>query len=83
MFLLSVSRCLFQHVLSVAEVRKLLIVLRLLSLGRHRRRCSSQAMASARRLAEPLTEPESDFLGKARPPRAREGAAVRCWASCR
>lgn len=48
------------------RVRKLLIVLRLLSLGRHRRRssCSSVARMSARKLADPLTEAESAFLGK-------------------
>lgn len=48
------------------RVRKLLIVLRLLSLGRHRRRssCSSVARMSARKLADPLTEAEAAFLGK-------------------
>eukprot|EP00913_Durusdinium_trenchii_P026212 g24591.t1 len=47
-------------------VRKLLIVLRLLSLGRHRRRasCSIVARQSARKLADPLTEAEAEFLGK-------------------
>ncbi|CAK9010269.1 unnamed protein product [Durusdinium trenchii] len=49
-----------------ARVRKLLIVLRLLSLGRHRRRasCSIVARQSARKLADPLTEAEAEFLGK-------------------
>ncbi|CAJ1406954.1 unnamed protein product [Effrenium voratum] len=46
------------------RVLKLINVLRLLSLGRHRRRASSSSRQAARRIAEPLTDAEEAFLGK-------------------